>query len=291
MTQFEFAGGGIPGFEHTQKSNVMIGKNNQDNWLLHITEHYTIALVADGCGSKGHSEIGSYLITKLLRTSLERAWIANHGIDLFEVRLRKSLDSARIETLTILRQLSQALLPINGSDGERASYSELVSEYLLCTVVGAFVTEQHAGFFSVGDGVIAINGDLTTLGPFEGNEPPYLAYSLLRTRWSAEELEFKIHRIVDAADLESFLIGTDGVLDLQEAADRTLPGRDEVVGPLEQFWTENVYFSKSGLTKKLRTIQSRRLNPANPQRGVEDGRLRDDTTFIVGRKRRENGHV
>jgi hypothetical protein len=154
--------------------------------------------------------------------------------------------------------------------------------------VGTLIAERQAAFFSIGDGAIVINGELTTLGPFEGNEPPYMAYSLLRTRWSPEELDFRINRVMNVDELNSFLIGTDGALDLRDAAERTLPGSAERVGPLDQFWTEDRYFSKSGIRKRLARIQSRQLNHSNPGSDIEEGRLRDDTTFIVGRRRKED---
>ena len=292
MTQFELAGGGIPGFEHTQRSSVLIGKNNQDDWIIHDAGDCTIALVSDGCGSKSHSEVGSFLISRLLVAALERAWLSEEeGERLFETRLREALTAARQSALATLETLSRSMLPTRGSSGGRASYSEFVSEYLLCTVVGTLITERHAAFFSIGDGAIVINGELTTLGPFEGNEPPYLAYSLLHTRWNQEDLDFKINRVMNVDELDSFLIGTDGVLDLRDAAERTLPGSAERVGSLDQFWSEDRYFSRSGIRKRLARIQSRQPNHSNPGSDIEEGRLRDDTTFIVGRRRKEDAHV
>lgn len=292
MIPFELAGGGIPGFEHTQRSSVLIGKNNQDDWIIHDAGDCRIALVSDGCGSKSHSEVGSFLTLRLLVAGLERAWLSEQeGGRSFEARVRDALTVARQSALATLEMLSRSMLPKHGLSGGRASYSEFVSEYLLCTVVGTLITERHAAFFSIGDGAIVINGELTTLGPFEGNEPPYLAYSLLNTRWRPEELDFRINHVMDVDELDSFLIGTDGVLDLRDAAERTLPGSVERVGPLDQFWTEGRYFTKSGIRKRLARIQSRQPNHSNPGSDIEEGRLRDDTTFIVGRRRKEDSHV
>jgi len=285
MISFEFAGGGIPGFEHTQRSSVLIGKNNQDGWRIYNSEEFSIALVSDGCGSKSHSEVGSYLVLELLTASFERNWLLlKEDPASVAIKLELALEAARSETLATLGALSRSMLPAKSSEGSRASYSELVSNYLLCTVVGAVLTPTHACFFSIGDGVIAINGELTTLGPFEGNEPPYMAYSLLKTRWQEPQLMFAIHSVIHIEELETFLIGSDGVLDLRDATDQTLPGSSEQIGPLSQFWSEDRYFTKSGIRKRLARMQSRQLNHSLPGGPIDEGRLRDDTTLIVGRR-------
>lgn len=88
-------------------------------------------------------------------------------------------------------------------------HAELISDCFLSTIVGSFMADDQIGFFGLGDGVLVINGEMVPLGPFQGNEPPYLAYSLLETRWTSEQLSFKIHRVLNAGELDSFLIGTD----------------------------------------------------------------------------------
>lgn len=287
MNTFEYAGGGIPGSEHTQRSNVLIGKNNQDAWRLYCVKELSIALVADGCGSKPYSEVGAQLALQALTAGIERNWMRfKDGEEAFERKLEATLDASRREVLTLIGTVAHSLLPMHGHEGQRVSYSELVSDYMLFTTVGALITPEHAGFFSIGDGVIVINGDVSSLGPFEGNEPPYMAYSLLKTRWSEDELRFKIHRCCLVDELESFLIGTDGVQDLAEASDRTLPASLETIGPLSQFWSEDRYFTRSGIRKRLARIQSRQQNHSEIGSPIEEGRLRDDTSLIVGRKKR-----
>jgi hypothetical protein len=215
MKLFECAGGGIPGFEHTQRSNVLIGRNNQDAWRLYCSEDLTIALVADGCGSKQYSEVGAQLTLQALTASIERNWLrlARAG-DPFERTFEATLDSSRREVLALLSSVAYSLLPIHGNEGQRASYSELVSDHLLLTTLGVLITNDAACFFSIGDGVIVVNDEVVSLGPFEGNEPPYMAYSLLKTRWKDDQLRFVIHHCCPVSELTSFLIGTDGVLDL-----------------------------------------------------------------------------
>lgn len=286
---FELAGGSIPGFHHTQRGRVLIGRNNQDSWHIHDADGLTVALVADGCGSKSHSEVGSFLLLRLLAPALERAWLSSQGESApFDLRLRLALQVAGDRVLSSIDTLCRAMLSPRGG-AERSGYAGLVSEYLLSTVVGAFITEDQIGFFSLGDGVVVINGEMASLGPFEGNEPPYLAYSLLKTRWTSEQLRFKLHRVLSVGELESFLIGTDGVLDLVTAAEQTLPGSSSLIGPLDQFWTDTRFFSRAGIRNRLARIQSRQPNHSRPENGIEEARLPDDTTLIVGRRVSQEG--
>ena len=95
---------------------------------------------------------------------------------------------------------------------------------------------------------------------------------------------FAIHSVIHIEELETFLIGSDGVLDLRDATDQTLPGSSEQIGPLSQFWSEDRYFTKSGIRKRLARMQSRQLNHSLPGGPIDEGRLRDDTTLIVGRR-------
>jgi len=264
---------------------VLIGKNNQDAWRIHDTEEVSIVLVADGCGSKPHSEVGSNLAIQALTASLERNWVASAGGEMtFPLRLEAVLEGARRDVVSFLGMVAKQLLPSQASGGGRASYSELVSDYMLFTIVGALVTSQGVGFFSIGDGLIVINGEQIELGPFPGNEPPYMAYALLRTRWTEEELQFKVHRCCPLEEVETFLIGSDGVLDLAGKADVSLPGSFDSIGALSQFWTEGRFFTRSGIRNRLARMQSRQINHTRGDQIIDEGRLLDDTTLIVARR-------
>lgn len=56
MELFELGGGSIPGKDHLFNGNLLVGKNNQDAFQVSQTSGLTIAVVADGCGSKPQSE-------------------------------------------------------------------------------------------------------------------------------------------------------------------------------------------------------------------------------------------
>ncbi len=281
QTEIEIAGGSIPGGDHLQRGNLLVGKNNQDAWCTYQDPRATIAVVSDGCGSHSRSEVGSNVGSQLLRTALLRQWTRHAGLAKtggFDKALPMALEATRQDVLAHLRILSQAI----AGDG---SFSQAICDNFLFTLVGALITEHGAAFFSIGDGLIIVNGEVLRIGPFEGNEPPYLSYALLTTRWRDEQLRFVVHRTLPLAELESFLIGSDGAGDLCDAADVKLPGYDSLVGPIEQFWLNKQYFSKAGIRRRLALINSRFVSMKGFELSEENPRLHDDTTLIVGRRK------
>lgn len=283
QNEFEIAGGSIPGGDHLQRGNTLIGKNNQDARCIHQDAQATIAIVSDGCGSWPRSEVGSNIGSQLLKTALLRQWprhaarAKTHG---FDKLLPMVLEATRQDVIAQLRLLSQAI----AGDG---SFSAAICDNFLFTLVGALITECGAGFFAIGDGLIIVNGEEHRIGPFPGNEPPYISYALTPTRWKDEELRFVIHKVLPVAELKHFLIGTDGAGDLLDKRDAKLPGYPTLIGPIEQFWTNNQYFTDTGIQKRLKLINSRHVSVKDMELCDEKPRLPDDTTFVVGRRKAE----
>jgi hypothetical protein len=162
-------------------------------------------------------------------------------------------------------------------------YRKVVEEYLLFTIIGVVLTPETATFFACGDGVAIINGTEWPLGPYPGNMPPYLAYGLLESELRIDLSEVKLQPFAEfvSEELESFLIGTDGVNDFVKHQDRMMPGLDREVGPLSQFWSDDRYFRGNPdlVSRQLRLV-GRDFPHNNPEHGV----LSDDTTIIVGRR-------
>lgn len=284
---FELAGGSIPGGDHLQRGNLLIGKNNQDAFATYpvitgkpLESDLLVAVVADGCGSKPASEVGSSLGSQLLVASLVKQWnrFAHLGSQDFEQGLAHTLEASRQDVIANLRILASAM------QGE-GSFSQTVNDHFLFTLVGGIVTPFGAGFFSIGDGVIVVNGEMIQIGPFPGNEPPYIAYALYASRWTDAEIRFKVHRIIKAEDFESFLLGTDGAGDLANASETIIPGTEEEIGPLSQFWTGK--FNKTGIRRKLARINSTTNKVLDGRLVTEKARLPDDTTLVVGRRKEE----
>jgi hypothetical protein len=255
---FEFAAGSVTGRDH-----AAAGKNNQDAACRLQTQFATVLLVCDGCSSGERSEVGAFsgarIVAHAIATCAER-----------HTKPEALLEDARKESLAGLRELKN-LLRLN------------CIQELLFTVVGALITAETTVLFSIGDGVAAVNGEVIVIGPFPGNAPPYLAYGLNEK----DEPRFQIHRVLKTSDVQTLLIGTDGVADLVRLAGHTMPGRCDSVGPLEQFWREDRYLKNPDMIRRrLALINRCATNPDWERRSIDRqiGLLRDDTTLIVARR-------
>jgi hypothetical protein len=260
-TPFEIAGGSVIGRAH-----VAAGRNNQDAFCWAFNGDGLVAVVCDGCSSGPHSEVGAQLGSRLLVRAATRLLGSNLGAaDLLEQAGQDVLASLRV----LARQMSS----------DAASFSRTVADHFLFTIVGVLVTTGCATTFSLGDGLVIINGERTLLGPFPNNEPPYLGYALLpgaRGRRESDHASFRIHRSMAASEVQSVVLGTDGAVELETLAERSIDGRKEVVGPLSQFWSDDRFFKNPDMVRRRLTV----LN-----RGPRGGLLSDDTTLmVVGRK-------
>ncbi len=257
---FQLAGGSMVGRDHR-----MVNKNNQDSYVIQSYSDLTVAVVADGCGSGAKTEVGSQLGARLVAEQIARAYGAYRTID---------WQKTQRHVLSQLDLLAQNL----GGDFRR-----VVEEYFLFTIVGVVLEPKKATFFACGDGTIYVNGCHLPLGPFAGNMPPYIAYGLLENELKIDVREVRLAPVVELAtsDLTSFLIGTDGIDDFVGHEARMMPGIDRLVGPIDQFWTDDRYFRGNPdlVSRQLRLV-GRDWPLSNPEHGL----LHDDTTLIVGRR-------
>jgi hypothetical protein len=256
-SDFLLASGSVIGREHR---NINVPKNNQDGLTIVRKKKRTVAVVTDGCGSSPHSEVGAQLGAHFVAEAV--ADRARRGIS-----SEHEWDYTLHSILNCIRDTTRMMY------GNPAIH---VVNYFLFTIVGVLLTDRQATFFAVGDGVVVVNGELTKLGPFPDNEPPYAAYGLLG------KTDTKIRIVARCAlpELQNFLIGTDGVTHLAESAEKKLPGIQEPVGELSQFWQPRYFDADKPdlLNRRLRMI-----GRDWPRRDPEPGLLPDDTTMIVGR--------
>jgi hypothetical protein len=164
---------------------------------------------------------------------------------------------------------------------------DAIRDYFLFTVVGCAIGPEHVAFFSLGDGVIIVNGQAQVLGPYLDNAPPYMTYALLDECNGDRDLRFNLHQHLPTSHLHSFLIGTDGVLDLMREEAHCLPGTDEAVGEITTFWSSGQnYVNSTVLGNRLRLINTNRtrIDWQARRKSTDWGRLPDDTTLIVGRQ-------
>ena len=272
---FEIAGGSVAGSMHRAA-----GRNNQDAFCWTSTSEGLVAVVCDGCGSAPHSEVGARIGARIIAASVRR---------LSDERISSTNLLARVaeETLCRLGVVANAMSAGNQAFQPRGRWSpdtstqdnRTVGDHLLFTVVGVLIWRSMVTTFSLGDGIVIVNGNPTILGPWANNEPPYLGYGLLEASRSDKKRPrqtFVVHDCLPLAEVHSVMIGTDGATTLATLADRQLHGRDETVGPLSQFWLEDRFFrNPDNIRRRLAVIQ----------RGAPGGVLSDDTTLVVLRKR------
>jgi hypothetical protein len=280
----EIAGGSITGRDHLGRGSLVVGRNNQDafGWRRLAGDAGIAAFVCDGCSAGRWSEVGARLGVRLALRSLERrqaALLALEHLALDEARAAVPgvLSGLRDDVLDDLAGLAEAL------GGDRA---ETVRDLFLFTMLGAVVTRSFAAVFSLGDGVWAIDGALRRLGPFADNAPPYLGHALLAGEGATPP--FSVEAFVPTRELSSILIASDGASDLAAAATELVPGRDEPVGPLSQFWDDDRYLRNPDAIRRRLAL----INAQVPSRGAageprwRGGLLPDDTTLVVLRRRR-----
>ncbi|HSX00840.1 MAG TPA: protein phosphatase 2C domain-containing protein, partial [Candidatus Saccharimonas sp.] len=195
-TAFELTSGGIIGRDHRERC-----ANYQDGAYITRGPAGTVGIITDGCGSGAHSEVGAQFGARLVGEATRRE-LERHGLT--------ALDWQRLRH-DVLSELHGRVSAMGGS------FRQTVNDYFLFTVVGVILAGDLALFFALGDGVIIVNGEVTALGPWPGNQPPYLGYGLLGgsvTSLPPDQLEFQVVRSLPLDRLNHFLLGSDGVSDL-----------------------------------------------------------------------------
>jgi hypothetical protein len=241
-TEFEIAGGTVTGREH-----VTIGRNNQDAFCWSATPEATVAVVADGCGSGRYSEVGAQLGARLL-TEAARAGARRFGDEEPAV----VLEGIRVDLLARLRALAVAM---------GGSYREVVGEYLLFTLQAFVIGPRRTLVFGIGDGVVAWNGQHRALAAVD-NAPAYLGYGLLDDPGSESGFHFDVHAVLATTEVESLLVGTDGMGEAPSMA---------------EFWSDDRYYANPYNVGR-RFVQWNRAH--------KPGLLPDDTTLVVARRAR-----
>lgn len=264
---FEMAAGTVLG-----RSHALAGRANQDAVVLRVEGGALVAVVADGCGGAERSEVGAWFGAHALATEVGRA----AGGDLDEAAF---WEGVRGRVLSAVHATALAM----GGD-----FQDIVRRFFLFTVVGVVVTAERAAVFSLGDGLVVINGEVLHLGPFPGNAPPYLGHALLGGE-GVVDTRLVVHRTMPAREVESVVVATDGAAEWSDVCARRLPGSSEAVGPLAQLWQDDRFFEHpDALRRKLARMNRAFVPPVREDRPLsrEPGLLEDDTTIAVVRARK-----
>jgi hypothetical protein len=299
---FQVAAGSILGRDH-----LLIGKNNQDSYHFIQNPQHLVAVVCDGCGSSPYTEVGAHLGARLIATEIHQLLLMprwsqpwskvelqfsddhssqSNRISTFH-RINALLERVKADTLAEIRLLAKGM----GDD-----FTKIIEDYFFFTVVGAVVTPAVSFFFHLGDGVIKVNGkSLPLTGSVAQNAPAYLAYNLVNSE-AKTDLSFRLPILESekraaffiTPEIQSFLIGSDGVGDLENASSKNLPGRDVYVGELSQLWMQDRFFQNPDNVRRHLTLVNREVTRPNWENQIverDTGHLRDDTTLVVARRK------
>jgi len=272
MKGFSIAGGSVPGTDHI-KPGQPVWVNNHDAFTWRTGKDFMVAVVCDGCGSGEHSEVGAKIGAEFVakriaaRFGPEMMWF-------YESSVPSLLSQTQEGLIKLISEIARGM-------GSEEDLERIVENYFLFTIVGVLVSPDWTVTFSMGDGVLALNGDVHVIPPFPGNAPPYIG-NYARARDPGRPLaNFVRHQVIPTADVQSILIGSDGVGDLIEAEAMPLPGKIDLVGPLAQFWTDDKFIQNPDMIRRRLAVVNREWVDG---RHIRKGLLRDDTTLVVIRR-------
>jgi hypothetical protein len=268
MESYEISGGSVIGRDH-----LRLNKNNQDAYSFISFPDRIVAVVCDGCGSGAYSEVGARIATAILPHAIR---LVINPFDLFNSQM------------TGVIELNSYISGIASDMYFKDDYVGVIRDHFLFTCVVAVITNDYVAIGSVGDGVYALNDEVKNIGPFPGNAPPYSSYGIVPNAVERKfrKPRFSIHEIISTNNFHSLMIGSDGVEDLLASEEKNVPGKDELIGPLKQFWTEDKYFSnKMALQRRLVRINKEVVKVENGVATRHLGHLRDDTTMVVIRRK------
>ena len=212
-------------------------RNNQDAVVVHAEEELRVAVVADGCSSSPRSEVGAALGARWLAE-----WVPTY--------LRYERDPAALLAQVragLLEYLAAAIDGLRPSQRERA---KTVQELFLFTFLVAAVDAERALVFGLGDGMFAVDGQVTALDAGPDGAPPYLAYELIRPALQRDPgpLQPVLLHAAPTEGLRSLCIASDGVLGLRASGEQPTdalsplwgePGFAQDRGALERHLREN----------------------------------------------------
>ena len=278
---FQFASGSVPGRHHLGHHPNLVGLNNQDSMGMRVTDDYAILVVSDGCGAGDHSEVGSNILTRITLNAFEMLLRTPFGCDPFSGMW---CGIAFNEIRDRLRSVASVIC-------DRETFSSrdfFYRQHFLATLMVAVVTPKETAVLSIGDGVYAVNGDVTELDPGAGNMPAYIAYGLMADiQAPLGSHNFTVLECLPTCNVDSLLIGTDGIGDLIAKENEHLPGNpSKKAGPLSWFWSTKAFKTSVRVHQRLRLI-NREVARERPGGGIEihRGLLPDDTTLISMRRR------
>jgi len=165
----------------------------------------TVAVVSDGCSGGSNSHFASALTVKIIGK------IVNSMLPYLPA-------SASETGGFILQQFMQELLTVKQA-------LCLETGEILATLLLAVVYRNTVWIAALGDGVIAIDGDVTELN--HQNTPDYPAYHLHKSK--EEQTYYLFKQVFQQTGFTQFAIATDGILSFTSSQQMPAPASNEPV--------------------------------------------------------------
>jgi serine/threonine protein phosphatase PrpC len=279
QNEFALQAGSVPGMNH-----ILPGQpcwhNNQDAYSLRQNDRASVAVVSDGCGSSPHSEVGAKIISRLITQRVMEMVSASCDSDGLGDNFWNKLHQ---DVLAEIRTLAHRM---------GKNFSRTIDDYFLATVVGVLVLPERTYVFASGDGVYAINGDIQVIEPPEDNQPAYMAYALLDydRKGAPNPFGFSV-REIPTDEIDSLLIGSDGVTELLTETNASKPKR-RAASPLlsEILADETVVTNPDAIRRRLAAANTATVQVRSEgQALIKSGRFADDTTIAIIRSINSGG--
>ncbi len=167
----------------TGAAHLRLTRNGQDAVARWSEGPRGVVVVCDGCGSGASSELGAIFTARALCAAMARRLSGGEPAaerDTWEAARHEVVAAlARLVASWTLERLDAPIEALTDAIPDPTAPAQLVEQHLLCTAVAAATDEHGAAVWAIGDGAYVMGGELTVLGPFADNAPPYLAYQLL----------------------------------------------------------------------------------------------------------------
>jgi hypothetical protein len=291
---FQLCAEKICGPGHTLTASLYLGGHGKDAFAVGRGDPLVL-VVCDGTtygsaegeefGLESRNELGALFGCQVLMQRLRRAY-ERCGMNADGAMWRR----AAADLLIRLRLAAQAMAGGDLRDLPLRQREELVLEHFCFTAIAAVIDAATTEIAAIGDGFVAINGELKELTSVVKNEPDCIGSALLLDDKTAvpPEVAFQTVAHIPTADLQSLLLATDGLQYLIRNERRLVPGTQWELGPAAQLWEDEYFFNDP--TSALRwlrglcTTRSARV-PGFAQRPVDTPLLHDDLAFISLRRK------
>jgi hypothetical protein len=233
-------------FSMTGQAHRLAGVESQDSGLCEIREHAVLLNVSDGVSGAEDSRVGSMVVTRAVRGCI---------VDVEEQLLAFARKSNPIEfagrfvpwiNRELHGELAKAKRYLGGDDRAASSLSATLMSCLLVDAV--YVV------FGCGDGVFAVNGEIFSVSSPKENCPDLPIYGVGTSPEPDARVPLGQIRALHCGwtkDLDSVMVGTDGVLELLPAlARRGSPGSPLTVDSIESLVARSLAVSSNAVLPK-----------------------------------------